>query len=77
MAKRENYMTPARTPVPYPEELLLQADEHALEIGPEILGMRSGAVRRLVELALTLERDSEKKGYTSTPAPLIVPGAGR
>ena len=73
MTKRENYIPPARTVGPYPEELLVQADEHALGIGPEILGMRSGAIRRLVVMALTLnERDLEKP-----PTPLIVPGAGR
>ena len=47
-------MTPTRSP--YPEGLLVQADEHALEIGPEVLGMRSGAIRRLAELALTLDK---------------------
>ena len=73
MANRENYITPARALGPYPEELLAQADEHALGIGPEVLGMRSGAIRRLVVMALTLnERHSEK-----TPTPLIVPGTGR
>ena len=51
MAKRENYTTPTRTLGPYPEELLVQADEYA----PEALGTRSGAIRRLVELALTLD----------------------
>ena len=51
LAKRQNYVTPTRTPGPYPEELMLQADEHALEVVPEVLRTRSGAIRRLVELA--------------------------
>ncbi len=72
MARRDNYITPTRTLGPYPEELLVQADEHALEIGPDVLGMRSGAIRRLVELALTLDEG----GFEGTQ-PLIVPGTGR
>ena len=55
MAKRENYITPIRTLGPYPEELLVQADEYALNIGPEVLGMKGGTIRRLLELALTLD----------------------
>ena len=56
MAKRENYITPTRTFCPYPEEILVQADEYALKIGTEVLGMRGGTIRRLLEFALTLDK---------------------
>ena len=56
MAKRENYIAPTRTLGPYPEEILVQADEYALKIGTEVLGMRGGTIRRLLELALTLDK---------------------
>ena len=55
MAKRANHAARGRILVPFPEELLVQAG-YALEIGPEVLGKtRSGAIRRLVELALMLD----------------------
>ncbi len=74
MAKRANHAARGRIIVPYPEELLVQTDEHAKEIGPVVLGTRSGAIRRLVELALTLDEGGfGEKGIQ----PLFVPGIGR
>jgi len=34
----------------------VQADEYALKIGPEVLGMRGGTIQRLLELVLTLDK---------------------
>ena len=56
LAKRENYIIPTRTDCPYPEEILVQADEYALKIGPDVLGMRGGTIQRLLELELTLDK---------------------
>ena len=61
LTKRENYIP--RTLGRYPEELLVQADEHALGIGPEILGMRSGAIRRLAVVADFDDFERASKGF--------------
>jgi len=56
MAKRANHVARGRILVPFPEELLVQADENAIRVESETPGTtRNGAIRRLVEAALRLE----------------------
>ena len=58
MVKRANHAARGRILVPFPEELLVQADEDALKVESEVPGTftkRNGAIRRLVKLALSLE----------------------
>ena len=65
MAKRANHAARGRILVPFPEELLAQADEDALKVeseDPGTLTKRSGVIRRLVELALSFSRGKNRLG---------------